>query len=173
MNSWIAGILLFDFTLRYIPRKDHASADGLSRCPAAPEDPMEDDDPDDWIDNAYGFSIALINWGHSPTIRTHACPSTEYYLPDIHSTRPSTFCISDEFLQRIQAFLTEPIRPPDMSELNFRHFVNYAGKFFVHADTLWRRDSHNRHKVVLHPDRCLDVLTNAHDELGYKGFFSI
>ncbi|RDB24438.1 Pro-Pol polyprotein [Hypsizygus marmoreus] len=195
MNRWIAGILLFDFTLRHVPGKDHAPADGLSRRPAAPEDPMEDDDPDDWIDNAYGFSIALINWEHSPTIHTHACPSTEYYLPDTHSPRPSTFRISvlvsamlpdkmeiprshkavtqDEFLQRIQAFLTEPIRPPDMSELNFRRFVNYAGKFFVHADTLWRRDSHNRHKVVLHPDRRLHVLVNAHDELGHKGFFSV
>ncbi|RDB30804.1 hypothetical protein Hypma_005803 [Hypsizygus marmoreus] len=181
MNRWIAGILLFDFTLRHVPGKDHAPADGLSRRPAAPEDPMEDDDPDDWIDNAYGFSIALINWEHSPTIRTHACPSTEYYLPDTHSTRPSTFRISvlvsailpdkmeiprshkavtqDEFLQRIQAFLTDPIRPPDMSELNFRRFVNYAGKFFIHADTLWRRDSHNRHKVVLRPDRRLHLLT--------------
>ena len=31
INRWIAGILLFDFKLRHVPGKDHASADGLSR----------------------------------------------------------------------------------------------------------------------------------------------
>ncbi len=39
INRWIAGILLFDFTLRHVAGKDHVSADGLSRRPRAPEDP--------------------------------------------------------------------------------------------------------------------------------------
>ncbi|RDB26456.1 hypothetical protein Hypma_006025 [Hypsizygus marmoreus] len=30
INRWIAGILLFTFTLRHIPGKDHGPADGLS-----------------------------------------------------------------------------------------------------------------------------------------------
>ena len=33
INRWIAGILLFNFKLKHIPGKDHASADRLSRRP--------------------------------------------------------------------------------------------------------------------------------------------
>ena len=33
INRWITGILLFNFKLKHIPGKDHASADGLSRRP--------------------------------------------------------------------------------------------------------------------------------------------
>lgn len=60
INRWIAGILLFNFTLQHVPRKDHSLADGLSRCPAAPGDP-EEDNGDNWIDTAYSFAIVLLN----------------------------------------------------------------------------------------------------------------
>ncbi|KJA12706.1 hypothetical protein HYPSUDRAFT_117064, partial [Hypholoma sublateritium FD-334 SS-4] len=61
INRWIAGILLFDFTLRHVPGKDHASPDGLSRRPRAPEDPLDPNDQEDWIDQAYSFAVALLN----------------------------------------------------------------------------------------------------------------
>ena len=61
INRWIAGILLFDFELRHVSAKDHAPADGLSRRPKAPEDPEEPNDVEDWIDQAYGFSIECLN----------------------------------------------------------------------------------------------------------------
>ncbi|KDQ13320.1 hypothetical protein BOTBODRAFT_97608, partial [Botryobasidium botryosum FD-172 SS1] len=50
INRWIAGILLFDFTLVHVPAERHTGADGLSRRPRAPEDPLQYDDFEDWID---------------------------------------------------------------------------------------------------------------------------
>ena len=55
INRWIAGILLFDFTLVHVPGATHGP-DGLSRRPAQPEDePEPPDDYEDWIDRSYGF----------------------------------------------------------------------------------------------------------------------
>ena len=60
INHWIAGILLFDFTLVHVPGATHA-ADSLSRRPAQPDDePEAEEDTEDWIDRAYGF-LHLIN----------------------------------------------------------------------------------------------------------------
>lgn len=54
-NCWIAGILLFNFKLQYVPTKDHASADGLSCQPHA------EADHNDWIDKAYSFAMECLN----------------------------------------------------------------------------------------------------------------
>lgn len=56
INRWIAGILLFDFRLVHIPGTKHTIADGLSRRPPAPSDPVEDSDAEDWIDVANNFA---------------------------------------------------------------------------------------------------------------------
>ena len=61
INQWIMGILLFNFKLKHVPGKDHASADRLSRRPQAPEDPIDDDDHEDWIDKSYAFGVELLN----------------------------------------------------------------------------------------------------------------
>ena len=59
MNRWIAGILLFDFTLVHIPAERHTGADGLSQQPKAPEDPEDPGDHEDWIDSANGFTVSV------------------------------------------------------------------------------------------------------------------
>ena len=61
INRWIAGILLFTFTIVHVPGIRHTGADGLSRRPPADEDQPEIDDPEEWLDNAYGFSLFLLN----------------------------------------------------------------------------------------------------------------
>jgi hypothetical protein len=61
MNRWIAAILLFDFAIEHTPGISHAP-DGLSRSPGAPEDPVDDEDPEEWIDRACGFAILAVNW---------------------------------------------------------------------------------------------------------------
>jgi len=62
INRWIAGIFLFHFKLKHVPGKDHASADGLSRRPQAPEDLIDEDNHEDWIDKSYAFGMELLNW---------------------------------------------------------------------------------------------------------------
>ena len=60
INRWIAGILLFDFTLKHVPGATHGP-NGLSRWPAQPDDePNPPDDFKDWIDKSYGF-MHMIN----------------------------------------------------------------------------------------------------------------
>jgi hypothetical protein len=39
----------------------HKGVDGLSRRPLTDEDPLEDDDHEDWIDRAYSFGVAILN----------------------------------------------------------------------------------------------------------------
>jgi len=60
INHWIAGILLFDFTLKHVLDASHGP-DGLSRRPEQPDDEPEPvDDYEDWIDRSYGF-MHMIN----------------------------------------------------------------------------------------------------------------
>jgi hypothetical protein len=61
INQWITGILLFNFRLVHIPATHHTGVDGLSRRPAAENDPPEDNDFEDWLDRAYSFSVSLHN----------------------------------------------------------------------------------------------------------------
>jgi hypothetical protein len=61
MNRWIAGILLFDFTLKHVPGSKHQGPDGLSRRQRAPEDDEEDEessnDVEEWIDELLGCGL--------------------------------------------------------------------------------------------------------------------
>ena len=59
INRWISAILLFDFKLVHVPADKHTGADGLSRQPNAPSDPLPDDSDklEDWIDTNAGFFI--------------------------------------------------------------------------------------------------------------------
>ena len=61
VNRWIAAILLFDFELVHIPAERHTGADGLSRRPAALEDPPTEgsDELEDWIDSNAGFFMQV------------------------------------------------------------------------------------------------------------------
>jgi hypothetical protein len=62
INRWIASILLFDVKLVYVPAIHHTAADRLSRRTPAPEDPLETNDFEEWIDDSYGFFMELANW---------------------------------------------------------------------------------------------------------------
>jgi hypothetical protein len=61
INRWIAGILLFSFTLVHVPATMHTSANGLSRRQPAEGDITEEDDHEDWLDRSYSFSIEILN----------------------------------------------------------------------------------------------------------------
>jgi hypothetical protein len=61
INHWIAGILLFDFTLKHVPGSKHQGPDGLSCRQCAPEDDKEDEesshDIEEWIDELLGCGL--------------------------------------------------------------------------------------------------------------------
>jgi hypothetical protein len=61
INRWIVVILLFFFELVHVSASKHTGADGLSRRPPADEDPLEEDDHEDWLDRSYSFGIEILN----------------------------------------------------------------------------------------------------------------
>src|SRR5437588_2983548 len=77
INRWIAGILLFDFELVHVPGDRHTGADGLSRRPPSIDDPIQDDDHEDWLDKAYSFSIELLNERSSSMWNERTTPNPE------------------------------------------------------------------------------------------------
>ena len=197
INRWIAGILLFHFKLRHVPGKDHASADGLSRRPQAPEDPVEDDDHEDWIDKSYAFGVELLNWTQSSRNSGEEQPRTEktyrhhqYYDSNRLDEWPTIFVGSltqdqveiprsdrakardDEIIQ-IRKFLEDPDKISRPNDKEFKRFIQSATKFFVNKNQLWRKDHHGKHKLVIPNDRRLDLIRQAHDDLGHKGIFTV
>src|SRR5215212_4096770 len=147
MNRWIAGILLFDFDLIHVPADRHKVADGLSRRPLAPEDEVEEDDSEDWIDQAYGFAVEVLNWSKLPrgfgsTVsgrhpKVTRCQDTETQL--ILTTEEATITIPrsekarkrDKDVTRIREFLGDPRRKEGMEEKEFQRLVKRAGGYFV------------------------------------------
>jgi hypothetical protein len=189
INRWIAGILLFSFELVHIPASKHTGADGLSRRPRAEEDPLEEDDHEDWLDRSYSFGMEILN------------DRTCHILPQPHSstaqcllTRPPTFlaCIGiitsedeteaiprseaaeakDVKLKDIQRFLTDRQKPASITEEEYESFVQSATRYFVLEGNLWRRHPQGKHQLVVPEGKRFRILKEAHDDLGHKGIFS-
>ena len=207
-NRWIAYLLLFTFSLRHIPGKDHAAPDGLSRRPRAPEDPdQEDDDDESWMD--YGmFTLEVLNWRAAPifeSLMTSAPVSLEIdpkglnqdifphvpYGSDAEAKSPSKLVLSmigsetkmprddrarraDKELDEIKAFLESPTTNDESkTEIQWRRFIRKVSDYFVRDEQLWKKDRQGRHKIVIPEDKRLNLIMQAHDELGHKGFFTV
>jgi hypothetical protein len=97
INRWIAGILLFDFKLVYVPVIHHTATDGLSRRLPAPEDPPETDDFEEWIDDSYGFFMELANWRPPhlfPSALTMHPLFTQILRPSVFATSAPIFAVA-------------------------------------------------------------------------------
>jgi hypothetical protein len=197
INRWIAGILLFSFKLVHVSAQKHKGVDGLSRRPVAEDDPIEDDNHEDWIDRAYSFAIALLNdrthriAGGSGDIRHEAhrtcfisqsarVPALRVYFdvaqteePEPDIPRSDAARAQDALMTTIEQFLTTRERPTDVSDEEFEKFVNNAARYFVLEGNLWRRASHGKHQLVLPPNKRYRVLKEAHDDLGHKGIYTV
>ena len=197
LNRWIAGILLFDFKLRHVSAKDHTPADGLSRRRRSPDDEDDDTDTEDWIDNACGFSIELINESPDSRIKKDSVDRTPSFrvrkdVPDqdLGQTRftqtKSTLASEvlkiprtekaeerDKQLKIIDKFLRDPTRIAGAPEIDRQKFIRAVTEFFVLNDKLWRKDRQGRHKLVIWEDKRLELIRRAHDDLGHKGIFTV
>jgi hypothetical protein len=81
INRWIAGILLFHFKLVHISADKHAGPDRLSRRSPAAEDPLDEDDVEDWLDDAYSFAVVLLNERSHPDLYSKNFLYTHIALP--------------------------------------------------------------------------------------------
>ena len=197
LNRWIAGILLFDFKLRHVSAKDHTPADGLSRRRRSPDDEDDDTDTEDWIDNACGFSIELINESPDSRIKKDSVDRTPSFrvrkdVPDqdLGQTRFTQTKLTlasevlkiprtekaeerDKQLKIIDKFLRDPTRIAGAPEIDRQKFIRTVTEFFVLNDKLWRKDRQGRHKLVIWEDKRLELIRRAHDDLGHKGIFTV
>lgn len=186
INRWIAGILLFHFKLVHVPGISHGP-DGLSRRRPQPDDePEPEDDYEEFIDRAYGFMLHSMNpippfFGGKEVetvamfMKTKDFERVEnpyskaqqqvHVLPSANDQSPV-----NRKLRAVRTFLETLTRPEGLTEEAFRSFVRYSSDFFVQDNKLWKRVSNGRHQVVVRSHHRLDIIKQAHDELGHKGY---
>ena len=75
-------------------------------------------------------------------------------------------------LLRVKKWLDDLVRPSDLSDADYATFVRYCSEFFLDSGNLWRKDSHGAHKIVATPDRRLQIIRAAHDDIGHKMIFA-
>jgi hypothetical protein len=59
-----------------------------------------------------------------------------------------------------------------MSDTDYTTFLHYCIEFFIDNNNLWRKDSQGAHKIVVHPDRRIEIMRSTHDNIGHKGFYA-
>ncbi|KAL5501135.1 hypothetical protein ACEPAH_9522 [Sanghuangporus vaninii] len=157
INRWIAGVLLFNFTIIHTPAAKHLGPDGLSQCGTAQSDPLRDEGFEEWIDHQYSFLAQD---------RPHAAytqSGESFRLPD-HKVSQKGF----KDIDRIKQFLAAPFRPADLSDTQFKQFVRRATRFFLQHGELYRKNKKGRAALIVPPERRIPIIRTTHDELGHK-----
>ena len=191
INRWIAGILLFDFDIVHVPGRQHSGPDGLSRRRKTEGD-IEDQD-DGWMDEVLEMGVWVNTWyneGKSAELREvgggeDGKPGlvsfisfsfsllAENDLQNISFPRAEQNERVDGLLGRIKAFLDSRCKPADLRDGALLRFLRQALRFCVKDGHLWRRQSTGRHQqVVIQQATRVSIVSQAHDQLGHKGFFS-
>lgn len=196
VNRWIAAILPSDFELVHVPADKHTSAGGLSRRPAAPEDPPPDDpdDLDDWVDYNAGFFIEatsppspydpspplLVAYGepsdHPTADMDEEISATLDSLPipdpDIEILRSTRALQREQKLKSVRRFLTTLERPPDLSDDAYRQFLRQASDCFLIGSRLFRQSKDGTFQMIPNVAVRYRPIVYAHDHLGHKGVFA-
>lgn len=200
-NRWIAGIQLFNPTIVHVPATQHTGADGLSRRPRAEEDPEESDDPEEWLDGALSLTVNLLNpeyaqptqWQPSAAVAGASGNPQLTVLAllnegeedsdkeaeedianhDVFPKRSDTAKFRDQELSWFRSFLETMTPPPEVFANKLASFMKRATHFFLINGKLMRKSNEGKHKVVINDvNRRLEIIQQAHDGLGHKGFFS-
>ena len=104
----------------------------------------------------------------------HSSASEPVAKPDYPTIPQSTKAIAREArIHLIRGSLETRARPADLSDTEFHSFVNSATKFFLFHGSLWRREPHGRHQLVVPEHRHFGLIKEAHDDLGHKGVFTV
>jgi integrase-like protein len=95
-------------------------------------------------------------------------PSEEQELP-----RSPKAKARENRIRQIRQFLETQERPEGMSDKDYKSFLNSATRFFVLKGSLWRREPHGKHQLVVPEGRRYGLIKEAHDDLGHKGVFTV
>ncbi|TFK20820.1 hypothetical protein FA15DRAFT_546552, partial [Coprinopsis marcescibilis] len=110
INRWIAGILLFTFTLHHVPARLHHAANSLSHCEPSPDDSEEDDNYEGWNDKANSFHVQVTN----PHFRITALLRAK-----------------DATVKDVKTFLKTLNPPSHLEGRLLKRFICYSTKFFI------------------------------------------
>lgn len=154
MNRWIQGILTFDFELVHVPGNKFKGPDALSRRPMAQDEDVINDD-DEWLE------------------RTTLLASLTDDIP-IQKPRSAQVLITktdqEQTLHDILKYLITQKLPEFDSVQAQRRFTNNANKYKIHHNTLVKMTpTGHQLTVILRESDRLDILRQAHDELGHRG----
>ena len=174
LNRWIAGILLFDFTLKHVPAGQHKGPDGLSRRPRAIDDSdeefMENDEDSSWFIQA-SYISQFIGPDFIPLNVHQSAISRERWTLQL-STSPEN---SDAHIRQIKEFLLNLKIPSELSEGMRRKFLSNAANYFIKNGKLWKRTPKEFKPpslVVFDPEQKIRIMRLAHDELGHRGVYA-
>ena len=190
INSWIVSILMFHFTLVHVPGTHHGS-NGLSRCrPQEGDEEEPEEDFYDWVDQINGF-MHFINLlpshisynSNTPLILCYITNTPWEDSPQIQDKDPPTpysavqwsegAKAADLRLEKAQHWLEMLERPPSLSDSEFKSFICYCTKFFVSDGRLWHKNpTKGHHKVIVPQERCLFLISSAHDNIKHHRFYA-
>ena len=179
INRWISAILLFNFELVHVPAERHTGADGLSRRPRAPEDPSSEDQDEleEWIDSATGFFFEM----NAPLVANNPIPPWSLVFntssptssdPELEIPRSSRALLRDRKLVTIRQFLSDTVRPPGLSDDEYKSFIRQAMGFYLVDSKLFRKNKSDAPQLVPQSHERLAIIAYTHDRLGHKGVFA-
>lgn len=194
INRWIAGILLFTFSMRHIPAKDHQPCDGLSRRRPAPGEQDDSREAEEFIDTSYclwlefnNVSMVRVEGTGNEAVGTprrrgrvellslgavdEETSSTEGRSTGI--PRSAKAVKADEQALEILRILEGGGAKDSLNDQDRRRMAARVGKFFAAEGRLWRRDPTGRHRLYIPEGRRHDLLQEAHDDLGHRGKYVV
>ena len=170
MNRWIQGILLFDFELIHVPATKFKAPDSLSRRRPTEEELEEEgssDYDDSWLDN-----IALLA----------VLDSREEYQGNkyrkVYAEEEESEELDDRQEQRIRDIdraLRLTVMPRrTLSKQERLRFLKDVSRHFIHEGKLYRREKNGTElRVIIEPETRMQVMMQAHDQLGHRGEYSV
>jgi hypothetical protein len=76
-------------------------------------------------------------------------------------------------LSDVKEYLELLTRPQNLTDANFRKFMQHSSGFFISNGTLWQWDTHRRHKIVVPKEKRYKLLKEVHDILGHKKIYAV
>ena len=138
--------------------------DRLSHHLSSEDDPPENDNFEDWLDNAYSFSISLLNnhvslpgncahFSRNLSTNSHQASVFISLDPDITMDDPELprspkALVKEVRIDKIRDFLGTRNQPPDLSDTDYTSFINAVTHFFLDM-SLYCCKPHGRHQLVI------------------------
>jgi len=167
VNRWIQGILMFDFTLVHVPATQFRGPDALSRRELAEDEDIPEHD-DSWLDE-----IILLYYLPNPyTLKdfNFSFPTKLPYNPTKLPSWKLRQSQQDKTLKEVQHFLSALETPTFLSLQSRKRFMKKVGQFFIKEGKMFKRNGDRQPLlVILDHRKRLEILTQAHENLGHKG----